>query len=134
MAELQQHPHVETAVRYHEAVAAGAVGAELARFFHDHAKHYEYPNAFFPDGVVRDLPAILAAAEQGRRTLRHQSFEVLNAVAVGEKVALEVAWTGTLAQPLGDLPAGHVLNAHIATFLEFRGGRIITQRNYDCYE
>jgi len=26
------------------------------------------------------------------------------------------------------------LRAHIAAFLEFRDGRIIAQRNYDCYE
>ncbi|MEU5049278.1 hypothetical protein [Streptomyces sp. NPDC021096] len=55
-------------------------------------------------------------------------------MAVGDQVALEVTWTGTLAVPLGDLPAGHVLRAHIAVFLEFREGKIRAQRNYDCYE
>ncbi|MEU7579749.1 nuclear transport factor 2 family protein [Streptomyces sp. NPDC041068] len=134
MADLQRHPHIETAVDYHHAVARGAVGEELARFFHDEAVHVEHPNLFFPEGAVRDLTAILKSAEQGRHTLRDQTFEVLNAVAAGDQVALEVAWTGTLAVPLGDLPAGHVLLAHIAAFLEFRDGRIIAQRNYDCYD
>lgn len=134
MADLQRHPDIDTALRYHRAVARGAVGEELAAYFHDDAEHREHPNLFFPDGVVRDLAAILEAAERGRRALRHQTFEVLNAVAAGGRVALEVRWTGTLAVPLGDLPAGHVLRAHIATFLEFRDGRIVSQRNYDCYE
>jgi ketosteroid isomerase-like protein len=26
------------------------------------------------------------------------------------------------------------LRAHIAAFLDFRDGKIIAQRNYDCYE
>ncbi|MFI1970729.1 hypothetical protein BLA24_09555 [Streptomyces cinnamoneus] len=134
MSELERHPNIETAVRYHQAVARWATGEELARFFHEDAVHRELPNALFPDGVVRELPEILAAAEQGRRVLCRQHFDVVNAVAMGDQVALEVTWSGTLAVPLGELPAGHVLRAHIATFLRFRDGRIVAQHNYDCYE
>ena len=131
---LQQHPNVDTAVRYHQAVSDFATGEELAAFFHPDATHHELPNALFPDGNIRDLPGVCAAAEAGRTTLSAQSFEVVNALAVGDQVALEVLWTGTIAVPLGDLPAGHTLRAHIAAFLEFRDGKIIAQRNYDCYE
>ncbi|MDT0448594.1 nuclear transport factor 2 family protein [Streptomyces hesseae] len=134
MPDVPQHPNVETALRYHEAVARFATGEELARFFHEDAVHHELPNALFPEGVVRDLPAILAAAERGRGLLAEQRFEVTGAVAAGDRVALEVVWSGTLGVPLGELPTGHVLRAHIATFLEFRDGRIVSQRNYDCYE
>ncbi|UNO38942.1 nuclear transport factor 2 family protein [Streptomyces sp. MST-110588] len=134
MANSPRHPNVDIAVRYHRAVARGATGDELARFFHRDAVHRELPNALFPDGAVRGLPDILKASEQGRRSLSEQHFEVVNAVAAGDQVALEVTWTGTLAVPLGGLPAGHVLRAHIAAFLEFRDGKIIAQRNYDCYE
>jgi ketosteroid isomerase-like protein len=131
---LQRHPNIDTAIRYHQAVSGSATGEELSAFFHPDATHDELPNALFPDGNVRDLAGLCAAAEAGRKTLSTQSFEVLNALAVGDQVALEVLWTGTIAVPLGDLPAGHTLRAHIATFLEFRDGKIITQRNYDCYE
>ncbi|WP_433337713.1 nuclear transport factor 2 family protein [Spirillospora sp. CA-294931] len=131
---MPQNPLVALAVDYHRAVSAWATGDELARFFHPDALHRELPNALFPDGAVRDLPGILAAADRGREALKDQSFEVVNAVADGDRVALEVVWTGTLARPLGDLPEGHVLRAHIGTFLEFRDGLIVSQRNYDCYE
>ncbi|WJV48308.1 nuclear transport factor 2 family protein [Streptomyces flavofungini] len=134
MADVQRHPNIDTAIRYHQAVARGALGEELAGFFHDEAVHREYPNAFLPDGAVRDLTAVLKAGEQGANLLSRQSFDVLNAVAAGDQVALEVTWTGVLAVPLGDLPAGQVLRAHIATFLTFRDGRIVEQHNYDCYE
>lgn len=134
MTGLQRHPLVDTAVRYHQAVGRGAVGEELAGFFHADVVQREFPNVLFPDGAVRDLAGILEAAERGRGVLRSQSFDVLNAVAVGDQVALEVDWAGTLAVALGGLPSGHVLRARIAVFLEFRDGRIVAQRNYDCYE
>ncbi|WP_438295893.1 nuclear transport factor 2 family protein [Streptomyces sp. HUAS TT7] len=131
---MPQNPNIGTAVRYHEAVSRRATGEELAPFFHENAVQRELPNLLFPDGVRRDLPAVLQAAERGRKALSRQRFEVHHAVADGDQVALEVTWTGTLASPLGDLPAGHVLRAHIAVFLEFRDGGIYSQRNYDCYE
>ncbi|ATL32804.1 nuclear transport factor 2 family protein [Streptomyces formicae] len=129
-----EHPNVLTAVRYHEAVARGAVGDELARFFHQDLVQEEFPNALFPDGVRRDLTAVLQSAERGQGLLAEQRFDVLNSVAMGDQVVLEVTWEGILAVPMGDLPVGHVLRARIAVFLEFRDGRIRAQRNYDCYD
>jgi len=108
---LQQHPNVDTAVRYHQAVSGFAAGQELAAFFHPDAIHHEMPNALFPDGSIRDLAGLCAAAEAGRTTLSAQSFEVISALAVGDRVALEAIWTGTLAVQLGNLPAGHTLRA-----------------------
>ncbi|MFH8347758.1 nuclear transport factor 2 family protein [Streptomyces sp. NPDC018045] len=134
MTEQPLHPDIETAMRYHEAVARGAVGEELARFFADEVVQQEFPNALFPEGVRRDLAEVLRSAERGRGSLSHQRFEVHNAVAAGDQVALEVTWSGTLATPMGGLPTGHVLRAHIAVFLTFRDGKICAQRNYDCYE
>jgi ketosteroid isomerase-like protein len=29
---------------------------------------------------------------------------------------------------------GDVMRAHFATFIEFRDGKIVAQRNYDCFE
>ncbi|MCX5602469.1 nuclear transport factor 2 family protein [Streptomyces phaeochromogenes] len=95
---------------------------------------YAAAHALFPDGTVRPLPDLIAAAQQGQKLLADQHFEVINTVASGAQVALEVTWTGKLAVSLGDLTAGQILRAHIAAFLEFRDGKIIAQRNYDCYE
>jgi ketosteroid isomerase-like protein len=66
--------------------------------------------------------------------LAAQTYEVLSAMASGERVALEVQWTGTLAIPLGELAAGDVMRARFGVFLDFRGGRIAAQRNYDCFD
>lgn len=134
MTESTEHPHVRTAVRYHRAVSRFAGPEELAAFLHPDAVHTQLPNTLFPDGSVRDVSEVVAAAGQGASMLDHQEFEVLNAVAEGDRVALEVLWSGTLAVPVAGLAAGQVMRAHIAAFLEFRDGRIIAQRNYDCYE
>ncbi|HEV7629308.1 MAG TPA: nuclear transport factor 2 family protein [Streptomyces sp.] len=134
MSEIQKHPDVETVLRYLRAVSRFATGAELASFFHEAVVHRELPNLLLPDGAVRDLAAIKEAAESGRKVVSEQTFEVVNAVAADGRVALEAVWTGTLAVKVGELPAGHVLRAHIASFLELREGRIAGQRSYDCYE
>lgn len=134
MSEFHEHPNIRTAVRYHQAVSRFAASEELAAFFHPDAVHTQLPNALFPDGTVRHLPDLITATRQGHKLLAEQHFEVINAVATGAQVALEATWSGTLAVSLGDLSAGQVLRAHIAAFLEFRDGKIIAQRNYDCYE
>jgi len=50
------------------------------------------------------------------------------------RVALEAEWVGTLAAAFGTIPAGGQMKAFLAVFLDFRDGKIIKQRNYDCYE
>jgi len=63
-----------------------------------------------------------------------QTYQIRNALASGDQVALEIDWTGTLAMPFQGIPIGGQLRAHFAAFLEFKNGKIICQRNYDCYE
>ncbi|MFJ8629288.1 nuclear transport factor 2 family protein [Streptomyces sp. NPDC093568] len=134
MSPFSDHPHVRTAVRYHEAVARLAAPEELEPFLHPDFVHTQLPNALFPAGAARDRAETLAASRQARTLLAEQRYEVISAVASGDQVALEVKWSGTLAVPFGDVPAGHVLRAHIAALLDFRDGKIVAQRNYDCYE
>ena len=51
----------------------------------------------------------------------------------GDEVAIELEWIGILAVPVMNLPAGSEMKAFVAMFLTFRDGRIVSQRNYDCY-
>ena len=43
-------------------------------------------------------------------------------------------WTGTLAVPVGALPVGGQMRARFAQFYELRDGKIVAQRNYDCFD
>src|SRR4051794_8388915 len=131
MGEPLESDNLAAARRYVEAVERGDAGDGLA-FFAPDVVQEEFPNRLVPSGTSRDLAGIREAAGGGRQVMAAQRYEVLTAVAAGDVVALEVRWTGTLAVPFGDLPAGGQMRARIAVFLEFRDGRIARQRNYDC--
>jgi ketosteroid isomerase-like protein len=120
--------------RYLAAVASGATGDTLAAFYAPDVVQEEFPNRLMANGARRALAAILDAAVRGQSVMASQSFEVLNAVVHGDQVALEVQWTGTLAIAFGTLPAGGQMRARFAQFFELRAGKIVAQRNYDCFE
>jgi ketosteroid isomerase-like protein len=127
-------PPLAAALAYLEAVAAGATGEALARFLAPDIEQIELPNRLVAGGARHDLSAMLAGAERGQRAVTGQRYDVVHAMVCGDRVALEVAWSATLRVPLGTLTPGDTLRAHLALFLEIEGGRVVRQRNYDCYE
>ena len=134
MTGTAEQENVATARRYLAAIEAGATGDALAAFFTPDVVQLELPNRLVPNGVRRDLAAILDGAVRGQQVMAAQRLDVVGVVASGDRVALEAVWTGTLRVPLGSLPAGGEMRAHFGVFLEFRDGRIAAQRNYDCFE
>lgn len=120
--------------RYLNAIERGATGDELAAFFTEDVVQEEFPNQLTPTGARRNLDAILDAAGRGQHVVHSQRYEVLNSLASGDTVALEVQWSATLAIETGTIPVGGQMRARFAVFLEFRDGRIARQRNYDCFE
>jgi ketosteroid isomerase-like protein len=120
--------------QYLKAIESGASSSEMAQFCHPEIIVEIFPSSFFPRGSRSDLDGIRAAAERGKKVMSSQTYEVTNALAVGDQVALEVLWTGTLLVPFQSIPVGSQMHAHFATFLRFRDSKIISQRNYDCYD
>jgi ketosteroid isomerase-like protein len=104
------------------------------RFFADDVIQIEFPNRLVPNGATRDLAALRDAAERGRKVMTAQRFDVLNAIASDDQVAVEAIWTGTPAVPLGSIPAGGQMRARFAIFLTYRDGKIVRQHNYDCFD
>jgi len=94
----------------------------------------EFPNRLTPNGTERDLATLLAGQERGKQVLTSEKYQIMNSVEAGDRLALEVIWTGTLAVPLGTIPVGGTLTAHFGVFLTFRDGRISRQNNYDCFD
>jgi ketosteroid isomerase-like protein len=125
--------NLAVARHYLEAIERGEPGDSLA-FFAGDAVQEELPNRLTPRGARRDLAALREADERGRKVMTAQRYEILNAIASGDQVALEVQWTGTLAVPFESIPAGGQMRARFGVFLELREGKIVRQRNYDCFE
>lgn len=114
-------------------LAAIEHGEELARFYDPGVTYREHPNRVAPSGATRDLAALQAARARGKQVVEGERYVVRGAVALGERVALQVEWSARLKIALGTLPAGETLRASSAMFLRFHAGRIVEQENYDCF-
>jgi ketosteroid isomerase-like protein len=125
--------NLEIAKKYLAALERGVDCNKLAEFFAPDVVQEEFPNRLVPTGAKRDLAA-LDGCERGKKVMSRQQYEIKNALANENFVALEVLWRGTLAIPFGSLPADGQMRAHFAMFLEFRDGKIVAQRNYDRFE
>jgi ketosteroid isomerase-like protein len=126
--------NLELVRRYLGAIEDGATGDALAAFFAPEVEQIEFPNRLVPAGARRGLAALLDGAIRGQQVLKEQRFQVDRAYADGNVVILEVVWVGTLAVPVGSLPSGGEMRAHFAVVLELENGRILRQRNYDCFD
>jgi ketosteroid isomerase-like protein len=126
--------NLATARHYLKSLESGATGDSLAQFFHPDVIVEIFPSKFFPNGSRHNLSDLRDAAERGKKAMSAQTYEIRNALATGDQVALEIDWTGTLAVPFQSIPAGGQMRAHFAAFLQFKHGKITSQRNYDCYE
>ena len=126
--------NLETARRYLQAIEDGTDFATLASFYAPDVVQHEYPNRFLPQGAERGLEALRAAGERGRLAVASQRYEVRNAIASGDWVALEVTWTAVVRVAVGTIPPGGEMRANFGVFLKFRDGKIVRQHNYDCFD
>ena len=119
---------------YLKALAENVEVEEVRELFHEQMVQAEYPNRLNPSGGRSDLETILARMEQGKSLLQRQSYTMKSFVAQGDTAAVEAEWEGVLAIPIAGLQSGEVMRAHFAMFFRFKEGKIIEQRNYDCFE
>ena len=119
---------------YLKALADGESGESLGKFFSENAVQIELPNKLNPAGGKSDLETIKRRSEEGKNLLTSQTYTIKNEIVAGDELAVEAEWTGVLAVPLGGLAAGYEMKAHFAMFFKFEDGRIVSQRNYDCFE
>lgn len=130
----QEEQNRQSIRSYLAALGSGAAGTELSGFFTPDAVQIEYPNRLNPAGGKSDLATILVRAEQGRKLLTRQTYEIQSEAAEGSRIAVEALWTGTLAVQVGTLLPGSTMRAHLSIHFEMRDGLIAVQRNYDCFE
>jgi ketosteroid isomerase-like protein len=131
---MSEVTNLDIARHYVTRLSNGAGPEELESFFSPDVVQEEFPNRLMPNGVTRDRRAMTEARARGKALLSAEKYELLNVVASGDQVVMEVLWTGTVRVAAGPFAAGQSLRARFAVFLEFRDGRVIRQRNYDCFD
>ncbi len=119
---------------YIAAVEGGAVGEDLAAFYHPDVVQYEFPNRLVPNGAQRELDDILRGAESGSKLMDRQIYDIHTVTELGDRVILEYTWTGYPRTPVGSVRPGEAMRARICQVIEYEDGLIIRQRNYDCFE
>ena len=135
MLSEEERQNLELAKHYIEVVSNPAATLEdLKALLDETVVWQEMPNRFAPAGRTSDYAAGLANFEKGREYLPEQTYTLRHAIASGDIVALEVGWTGEVAKSIGPFPAGTRLSAQVAIFIRFRGGRIVRQTDYPCYD
>ena len=108
--------------------------AALLALYAENAVQVEHPNRLKPKGDRRAPAKMAEDLGRGKQMLREERYEVLEAVAAGESVALQVKWTGVVAVPVGALQPGDAMVCESGIFLRFEGDKIVEQHNYDCFE
>lgn len=117
-----------------KALSDGKSGDELKQFYDEEVVQTEYPNLLTGKTIARNLVEILEASVRGKQVITSQNYEITKSYAVDDNVIIEAIWTGVLAIPLGKLVAGDEMKAYFSQIYEFKNGKIIKQRNYDCFE
>ena len=106
----------------------------LLAHYAEAAVQVEHPNRLKPKGDRRSPVAMASDLARGKQILREEHYEIVEAVAMEDRVALQVRWTGVLAVPVGALQPGDTMVCESGIFLKFAGEKIIEQHNYDCFE
>ena len=126
--------NIEVAQQYIRALESGATGDALTKFFTPDAFIKEMPSRVAPHGSVSGLAKALEAAKRGQELFKRQTYTIINILGEGDRVALEMDWMGVTAVQFENLPPDSEMRDHAAIFLQFRDGRIVLQRHYDCFE
>lgn len=122
----------ELVTAYVRAIEAHDLDA-VADPLHPDVENLEHPNKLNPAGKRYDRAAMRAAGERGRALLASERYDIRAITVEGDRAALQIAWSGTLAIAAGPLPAGHVMRAEICSIIEVRDGKVWRQEQYDCF-
>lgn len=118
---------------YYAALAGDPAALEWDRWFAREVVQEEFPNRLLPEGTRRDFAGLQEAARRGHALMAEQTFELLNVLASGAKVVVEAEWRGRVSRDAGPFKAGTELRTRFAQVFEFRDGKIVAFRNYDCF-
>jgi ketosteroid isomerase-like protein len=99
-------------------------------FYSKDAHWTELPRAGNPQGRAGSRDYLRECARNDRALFPDRRMSVIDAVAQGDRVALELDWEGTAARPMGSLSQGTTIRLRIASFFTLEKGLITRQVDY----
>jgi ketosteroid isomerase-like protein len=130
---MSQDSNRELILSYYRALEAGD-GDALFALYDPAVVQTEWPNQLKPKGDRRGLEKLKSDFERGKGVMRSQTYDIKTLLCTDDYAAVEATWEGVVAVPIGTLQPGDVMTAHISTVFTLRDGKIVNQRNYDCFE
>ena len=127
-----ENDNVMAARRILAAIEAGDEVA-LREFYTREAVQVEHPNRLKPQGDRRGVEQMMADLKRGKSMLLSEHYDVESVTAFGDSVALQVVWRGVVNMAIGKLQPGDEMVCESGIFLQFQGGRVTEQHNYDCF-
>lgn len=107
---------------------------KILEFYHPQIEQIEYPNLIVKNKTIRNLEEIKQAYERGKQLLQKETYKIKNSYSDENTIIIEAEWIGVLNITVGNKKQGDMIKANFAQIYEFDQGRIIRQRNYDCFE
>ena len=108
--------------------------AALLEAYAENAVQIEHPNRLKPKGDRRSRAKMAEDLGRGKKLLRSERYEVVEAVVMGDLVALQVKWPGAVDVAVGALQPGDSMICESGIFLRFQTDKIVEQHNHDCFE
>src|SRR5579871_2834039 len=99
---MESITNLERVARYLRSIESGDF-AYIAELFSPDAVMEQFPNRIYPKGIKSGVREMAEAFEKGRKLLSNQSYEIKSWVAEGDRLSIEVMWTGTLAVAFANL-------------------------------
>lgn len=90
----------------------------------------ELPFGGNPSGRGGGRSVLRKAAEEALAAFPDRRMSLRNLIADGQRVALELDWTGTAAIARPGMEVGSIVRLRIAMFLTVEDGRIVRQVDY----
>lgn len=129
-----ENNNLEIVKMFLNALSEGKAGEELREFYDSNVIQIEFPNLLTKQTAERNINDLIDASIKGKKVLISQKYDLIKSYNIDNTVIIEAIWTGKIAIPLGKLSVGEEMKAYFAQIFEFENGKIIRQRNYDCFE
>jgi predicted ester cyclase len=99
-------------------------------YYAEEAEWMELPSVFTPRSQHGGIDVLRKKAARDLAAFPDRRMEILNLVAQGDQVVLELDWRGTAAVALGDHPVGTPVRLRVASFFSYANGKIVRQIDY----